>query len=287
MGYQQQTRSRRSSGRGYGGPRREKAKAKNKGQKHRSSGSCILEENRTPTSEEVAGRTLNRLHNLGNQRFALSPFDEYFDSWLMDLRRVLSEFESSPPVRVDDLFVNERSRILSNIELELQQIRRERFSREETIEILSKNRLLLERVEEEYATKTREIDWQKNSEIKRLSSKIEDLREEQNRLSRTKTGIFRAMSKKAKEQKEAEVTQMLNSTQRELGLAAQHFAAEQEKLRDEYKRRKQPIIDQIRDQQKEVEKQEIDWSLEARRATCEALANEVNTLIQRKGSSPE
>jgi chromosome segregation ATPase len=204
----------------------------------------------------------------------------------MDLRGVLSEFESSPLVKIDDLFVNERSRILSNIELELQQIRRERFSREETIRILSKNRLLLEQVEEEYATKTKEIDRQKNSEIKRISSNIKSLKEEQNRLARTKTGIFRAMSKKAKEQKETEVTQTLNSKQRELEMASQHFAAEQERLRDEYERRKRPIIDQIRDQQKEVEKQEIDWSLEARKATCDTLANEVNALIQRKGSQP-
>lgn len=71
MGYQPGMRSPRNSGRGRGMSRREKAKAR--GQKRRSSGSYILEENHVPTSEEVADRTLNRLRNLGNQRFALSP----------------------------------------------------------------------------------------------------------------------------------------------------------------------------------------------------------------------
>ena len=267
--------------------RREKAKAKAKvkGQKRRSGGSYVLEENPAPTLEEVADRTLNRLRNLGNQRFALSPFDEYFGSWLMDLGEVLSEFESNPTMSVDDLFVKERSRILSNVELELEERRRERVSREEAIRSLSDNRILLERIEEEYATRTREIELQKDGEIKRLSSNIEGLREELDRIARMKTGIFRAISKKAKEQKEAEVTQRLNSAQKELALAAQHFTAEQERLRDEYERRKQPVIDQIRDQQKEVENQEIDWSLEARRAAYEALANAVNALLQRKGSS--
>lgn len=285
MGYQHQTRSRRSSGRGYGRPRREKTKAKAKGQRRRSGGSYVLEENRTPTGAEVADRTLNRLRNLGNQRFALFPFDEYFGSWLMDLREVVSEFESSPAVRVDDLFVKERSRILSNVEFELEERRRERVSREEVVRSLSDNRLLLDRIEEEYATRTREIERQKNSEIKRLSSNVEGLREELNRIERMKTGIFRAMSKKDKEQKEAEVTQRQNSAQKKLAITTQHFTAEQERLRDEYEKRKQPIIDQIRDQQKEAENQEIDWSLEARRAACEALANAVNALLQRKGSS--
>lgn len=265
--------------------RRAKAKAKGKGQKRRSGGSYILEENRAPTREEVADRTLSRLRNLGNQRFALAPFDEYFGSWLMDLREVLSEFELSPTMSVDDLFVKERSRILSNVELELEEIRHEQVSREEATKSLSDNRILLERIEEEYVTRTREIEWQKNSEIKRLSSNIAGLREELDRIARMRTGIFKAISKKAKEQKEAEVTQRLNSAQNELALATQHFIVEQGRLRDEYERKKQPIIDQIRDQQKEVENQEIDWSLEARRAAYEALANAVNALLKRKGSS--
>jgi hypothetical protein len=283
MGYQHQTRSRRSSGRGYGRSRREKAKAKVKGQKRCSGGSYVTEENRAQTREEVANRTLNRLHNLGNQRFALFPFDEYFGSWLMDLREVLSEFESNPTVSIDNLFMKERSQILSNVELEKR--RRERVSREEATKSLSDNRALLERIEEEYATRKREIEWQKNSEIKRLSSNIESLKEELDRIARMKTGIFRAISKKTKEQKEAEATQRLNSAQKELASAAQRFAAEQERLRDEYERRKQPVTNKIQKQQKEVKKQEIDWSLEARRTACEALANAVSALLQRKGSS--
>lgn len=287
MGYQQQTRSRRSSGHGYGKSRRGKAKAKVKGNKHRSGGSHLLEENRAPTREEVADRILNRLHNLGNQRFALFPFDEYFGGWLMDLKEVLSEFESSSTMSVDDLFVKERSLILSNVELELEKRRRERISREEATKSLSNNRILLERIEEEYATRTTEVERQKKSEIKRRSSDISNLMEDLDRIGRMKTGLFRAMTKKAKEQREAEVTQRLNSAQKELELAPQHYTTEQKKLREEYERRKQPMVEQIQDQQKEVENQEIDWSLEARRAACEALASAVSALLQRRVSSPD
>jgi uncharacterized phage infection (PIP) family protein YhgE len=264
-------------------PRREKAKARE--QKRRSSGSYISEENHVPTSEEVADRTLNRLRNLGNQRFALSPFSEHFGRWLMNLRDVLSVFESSPAISPDDQFAKERSQILSNVELELEEKRREETSREKAIKSLSDNEVLLERIEEEYAARTGEIEGRKNGEIKRLSGNIDGLKEELDRIARMKTGIFRALSKKAKAQKEAEATERLNSAQRELALAAQHLTAEQERLQDEYERRKQPVIEQIQDQQKESENQEIDGSLEARRAACEALVNAVNALLQRKGSS--
>ena len=172
MGYQPRIRSPRSSGRGSGIPRREKAKAKATRRKRRSSGSYTSEENHVPTSEEIADRTFNRLRNLGNQKFVLSPFNEHFDPWLGSLRDVLSEFESSPAMSVDDQFVKERSQILSNVELELEETRRKEASSLEIVKSLSDNRILLERTEEEYTTRTKEIEGRKKSEIKRLSSNI-------------------------------------------------------------------------------------------------------------------
>jgi hypothetical protein len=286
MAYQSRVRSPGSSGRGRGVPRRKKAKAKVKRQKHRSGGSYIPDENHVPTSEEVADRTLNRLRNLGSQRFAVSPFSEYFGRWLGNLRDVLSEFESSQTISADDQFLKERSQILSDVELPFQEMRHNEASREEAVKSLSHNRILLERIEEENASRTREMEGLKDGEIKRLSSNIDGLREEVNRIARMKTGIFRGISEKARAQKEAEATERLNSGERELALAVQHFAAEQERVREEYERRKRPVIEQIQDLQKEIEKQEIDGSVEARRAACEALVNAVNALFQRKDSSP-
>jgi len=281
MGYQPWTRAPRNSGRRRM-PQRKKAKAKATGRKRRSSGSYMSEEKHVPTSEEVADRTLNRLRILGNQRFALSPFSVHFDRWLVNLRDVLSEFEVSPTTSVDDQFVKERSQILSNVGLDLEERRREEASREEAIKGLSDNRILLKQIEEEYATRMKEIEARRDSELKRLSGNVDGLKEELDRVARMKTGVFRVISKKAKAQKEAEATQRLESAQRELTLTVQYFTAEQERLRDEYERRKQPVIEQIRGHQKEIENQEIDGSLETRRAACEALVNAVNALLQRK-----
>ena len=260
--------------------RREKAKSR--GRKRRSGGSYVSEEDHVPTSEEVIDRTLKRLRNLGNQVFASSPFSEHFSRWLMDVRVVLSEFESNPTVGADDQFLKERSQILSNVELELEKRRSEEASCDEAIKSLSENRVLLERIEEEYTAKTREIEGQKQAEVKRLSGNVGGLKEELDRIARIKTGIFRAVSKKAKARKEAEATQRLNSAQEELASAVRNFAAKQEKLQDENEKKKQPIIDQIRVEEKEVENQDVDGSLETRKAACEVLMNAVNALVERK-----
>lgn len=285
MGYQSRAGSRRDSSRGHGIPRHEKAKGKTTGHKHRSSERYNLEENQVATQEEVVTGTLNRLRNLGNQRFVLSPFSEYFNDWLISLKNVMSEFESNPIISLDEQLVAERSQILSNVEVELQKRQQKESSREGIVKSLSENRLFLERIEAEYAARTREIKVQKNNEIKRVSRKINDLKEELDRATRIKTGIFRAVSKEAKAQKVAEVTQRLKTAREELASVMEREAVEEERLREEKEGRKQPIIEQVRDQEKVVESQEIDDSLEARRVACESLVKAVNMLLQRKSSS--
>jgi len=280
MGYQQRGGSHRNSGRGRGIPRHEKARARRL--KHQSNSSPTSQENQVPTSEEAVNRTLNTLHNLGNQRFVLSPFSEHLDRWQVNLKGVLSEFESNSGITVDNQFVKERLQILANIELELERRRDKEAHGGEVIKSLSDNKILLEQIEEDHAAATREIKRQKDIEIKRLSNSIESIKEELDRIAQMKTGIFRAISKNAKTQKETEAKQRLNTAQNELASAVQHFIAEQEKLQTEYERKKQVTIKQIQDNEEEIENQDIDSSQEARRATCEALVSAVNSLLQRK-----
>jgi Asp-tRNA(Asn)/Glu-tRNA(Gln) amidotransferase A subunit family amidase len=187
-------------------------------------------------------------------------------------------------VNVDEQFLKERSEIFSNVELEFEKRRSEEALFNEPIKSLSANRTLLEKIEEECTSKTRDVARRKEVEVKRLSSNVEGLREEQDRVARMKTGIFRGLSKKAKAKKETEVTQRLSLAEKELASAEQNFAADQERLRHEYEKRKQPVIEQIRAMEKEVEKQDVDGSLETRKAACEALINAVNALVKRKAN---
>ena len=283
MSYRPQMSSRRSAGRGRGKTPHEKSKAKE--QKKRSSGKYLLEESQVPTSEEIVEKTLGRLHNLAVQIFAFSPFSQYFDDWLLTLKSVLSEFESNPAINVDDEFVKERSQVISNVELKLAERRREEAALGEATKKLADQNHLLVQIDTEYATATRKLSSRRNSEIQRLTRNVHDLEEEVDRIGRMKTSIFTPFSKKAKSHRKAEATQNLNSAKGELESVVQNFTVEQEKLHDEYEKRKQAVIRQVRNLEKEVEVLETDGSAVERRVACEALINAVNALLQRKASS--
>jgi len=143
MVYQPRARAPRKFGRRREMPKYGKPKAKAVGKKHRSRRSYMSEEKHVPTPEEVVDKTLNSLRILGKQVFAVSPFYEHFDRWLANLGEVLSKFESSPTISVDNQFVKERLQILSNIGLLLEERRREEVSRDEAVKNLSGNRILL------------------------------------------------------------------------------------------------------------------------------------------------
>ena len=244
----------------------------------------MLEERHVPSVEEVVEKTLSRLRSLGNQTFAVSPFSVYFDDWLVNLRDALLAFESNSSVSADEQFMKERAQILADVERKLEERRRREVSLEETAKSLFESKILLERNEGEHATKTREVEMRKNSEIARLQGNIAECRKELDALAKVKAGLFRTMSKKAKRQKEAELTQRLNFAQSELELAAQNAAAAQESLRKDYEKRKQFVTEQIGKLQKEAEAPEVDGSLEARQVACEALVKAVNALLQRKSA---
>jgi len=281
MGYHRQVKS---SKRSRGSQRAKHEKKKAIGKKRRSSGKYSLEENHVPTSEEVVEKTLSRLRNLGKQIFAVSPFRVYFNDWLLSLKGVLITFESSPNVNIDKQFVKERSHIIANVERALEERRLKEVTLSEAIKNLSDNRTLLERIEKDYATRAREIEKRKNVKVKRLRHNIEGFRKELDDLAKVKAGLFRAVSKKAKAQKETEAIQRLNAAQSELELAVQNSAAEQQSLGKDYEKRKQLVSGQRGNLQKEVANSEVDDSLGARRVACEALANAVNELLQRKMS---
>jgi len=239
-------------------------------------------EKHVATMKEISDKTLKRLRNLGSQKFGSSPFSEHFDRWLVNLTDVLSEFESSPTIGADDEFVKERLQILSVVKIELEERRCKEDSLEEAVKSLSNSKSLLDRIKEEYAAGLGEIKGKKNSEIKRLNNNINSVREELDDIIRMKTGLFRGISKKDREQKEIDALQELHTRQRELELAMLDFTEAQERLREEYEGKRQPVIERIRDCEKKIEILETDGSREDRWFACEALIDAVNALLQRK-----
>jgi hypothetical protein len=253
-------------------------------------GKTKQEQKHTATAKEVSEGTLKRLHALGNQKFGFSPFSEHFDRWLTNVKAVLSEFESNPNIRVDEQFLRERAQVLSIIERQLENRRLSEVSLGEEERNLSESKNILERIKTEYLTMAKEIQRQRNREIKRLCSSIDCLRKDQDEIVRMKTGFFQGVSKKGREQKETEITQRLIDEQRALELATLNFKAARGKLRDEYERKSTPVLNQMKGFQKKLDEGETDGSLEDRWFACEALIDAVNNFLLRKsalaGSTP-
>jgi hypothetical protein len=280
MSYRPQTRSSRNFRHGYQKSLHEKTKAKRA--KHQSRNKLLQEENKTATLEEIVEKTITSLRQLGSQVFAVSPFSNYFNDWLVNLKEVVSEFESSRAVSVDEQFTQEGLEIFSRVKLKLEERRREEANLEKESRRRSEANHLLLQIDEEYAAKTREIGPKRNTEIQRLTRNVHNLEEELGRVGRMKTSIFGPFSKKAKAQKEADIGQKLSLAKNELSATVEKFKVEQEKLHDDYEKKKQIIIVEVRNLEEKIESLEKDNSLEARRETGEALVKAVNGLLQRK-----
>jgi hypothetical protein len=280
MSYRSQTRSRRNTGRGRKKLHHEKAKRK--GHKHHSSGKYLLEESKAPTFNEGVKKILGRLHSLGNQIFAFSPFSQYHDDWLLSLKSVLSEFESNPTVTVDEKFVKERSQVMADVELKLAERRREEAVLVEATRRLANQNHLLVQIDRNYATANRKLASKRNREIKRLTRKVHDFGEELDEASQMKASIFSPFARRAKSNRTAEVTRKLDVARSELESVVKAFKVDQEKLHDEYEKKKQAVIKQVRSLEKEIEGLETDGSVEDRQLACNALVNSLNTLLQRK-----
>ncbi len=239
-----------------------------------------VEEPPAPSASEIIKRTLNSLNKLGNQTFALSPFSQYFDDWLVNLRQVIAGFESSPEIGINETFAKECTQILNDLESALAERRLKEFSMEKSAKTLSENNHLLVETDADYAAKTRELGAKRNAEVERLTRNVTNLEEQLEATNQTKAGHFNFFAKKAKAQKEAEAAQKLNAAKKELELAIQNYKIEQDKLHDDYEKRKQALMEKTQTLEKEIAEIEMDGSLIARQAACNRLADAVKALQQ-------
>jgi hypothetical protein len=280
MGYRGQSGSRRGSGEKFQKSSHEKAKPK----PQKKSGIKYAEEEPVPSAQEIAEETLSSLSRLGTQTFAVSPFSQYYDDWLVNLRQVISEFESVPVLKVDEEFVKDRTQVFANVEGELAQNRLREAELEASAKALRESNHLLVETDAAYASQTRELSEKKNSEIEKLTKNVNAVEEEIVRIGQMRTSFF-GFTKKAKTKKQAEATQRLNAAKNELELATQNFKVEQEKLHDEYEKKKQATIEKVQSLEKEIVGIETDTSAETRKMAAAALAKIVNALLQRKATS--
>ncbi len=282
MSYRPQTSSRRGTGRGREKSRHDKVRRKE--HKHRSGGKYILEEIPTVTPETFVEKTVGRLQSLGSQTFAFSPFSQYYDDWLVNLKGVLSEFESTPSIKTDNIFTDEGGRIVTGIECKLAERRNDESAHEDAVKKLNEKNHSLVDMDAEYAASTRKLSSERNTQISDLTRKLHELEEELEKAKRIKTSLFNPFSKRAKTERVEEMTKKVETAKKDLETSVRTFEVEQEKLHDEYEKKKEIIINEVRDLEKEADNLERDNSNEDRKAASEALVSAIQDLIRRSKS---
>jgi len=281
MGYRGQSGGGAHRGAGQRFQRTHHDKAKRKEQKSKSSSKQSFEETHEFSATELAEKTVAGLNKLGKQVFALSPFSQYYDDWLVSLRQVVAQFESSPTVAVDGAFAKERLQILTDLERAFAELRSDEAHMEQTARALSETNHHLVDADVEYARQTRELRAKRNGEIEQLTKNVHDVEEDFETVRQMRTSLF-GFTKKAKEKKEAEINQKLTAAKAELEVALQNFNVEQEKLHDEYEKNKQELMKRVGELEKETAKIESDGSVEVRQETCGALVDAVNAVLKRE-----
>ncbi len=254
---------------------------KTKEKKQRAGAKYLREEIPQVSAQEEAEKTLNSLGKLGNQIFALSPFSQYFDDWLVNLRQVVSEFESNSVITADDQFIKERTQIFLDVEGAFAEIRLAESNLTAEAKALADNNHLIVEADKEYAETTRERSNKRNSEVQRLSNKIRELEELLSAQQEVKISFYKFSVKRKAAEQLVQTTKDLKSTKNELEVTLQTFTAEQEKLHDNYQKRKQELNENSDRLHKELEKLETDTSTEARQATCNAFICAINALMKR------
>jgi hypothetical protein len=227
--------------------------------------------------KELVEKTLDASNKLGSEVFAVPPFDQYFDDWLVNLRLIVSQFESNSAIKVDEQFVKERAQIFEDVESALAQKKVEESKIEAVAKSMADNNNLLVETDKEYAEKTKALTLKKEHDTEPLLYRIRELMSDVKIQEDSKNKIF----KKKTADKLAQTKKDLQSSETELEKMQSKFTAEQDALREKYEKKKQELTAEVESLHKELEKLETDMSIEARQAASNALANAINALVQR------
>ncbi len=254
---------------------------KTKQKKQRQGAKYLREETPEATPQEVTERALGGINKLGSQIFALSPFSQYFDDWLVNLSRVVSEFESNHAIKVDEQFQKERAQIFLEIEGALAQNRIEESHLTEEAKALADNNHRIVNADKDYAEKTRDLSNKRNGDVQQLTNKVHQLETDLDAQQDVKIGFFKFGEKKRAAEKLEQLNKDLRDAKNELEIIIQSFTAEQDKLHDSYEKTKQELNAESDRLHKELEKLETDASIDARQKTCHALVEAVEALMAR------
>jgi len=239
------------------------------------------EEATESTLQDITEKTLASIERLGSQTFALAPYSQYYDDWLVSLRQVVSEFEVSPTLKVDEAFTKEREAAFLEVQSALAEMRVQESDISDAEKALHDVNHELGDADADYAEKTRELGNKRNADVTRLTTRISTLEDVLSQQEGLKFGFFQFGAKKEAAKKLEETKKDLTAAKNEMEVTLQNFTLEQDKLHDSYVAKKEALSTKSDALRKEIEKLEVDTSIEMRKQVCSRLSNAVNELVKR------
>jgi hypothetical protein len=259
---------------------------KSKAKKPKNGAKYLQEETAELTLKEVTEKTVASIERLGNQTFALSPFSQYYDDWLVNLRQVVANFEANPNVKADETFTKEREQAFTDIEAALAERRVQENTISEGQKSLHEVNHQIGDADADYAEKTRGLSNKRNADVQQLTNKIRALEEDVASQQDVKFGFFAFGAKKQAQQKLEATQKELNAARTQMDVTLGNFSMEQDKLHDAYVAHKQELATKADALRKDLEQLETDTSVQVRKEVCTRLSAAVNGLIQRMPTPP-
>ena len=135
----------------------------------------------------------------------------------------------------------------------------------------------------EIAVQTSAFAAKRNRALRFFTDEVDDLKAEVAKFEKIKAATFNPVKRVALEQKIWETNQQLIAAKKRLEMAEQNSGVQQqERVYEEYEKKKQATVEKVESLTKEIADKERDSSLEVRKAATEALVNAVKSLVQRK-----
>jgi hypothetical protein len=234
----------------------------------------------------IVEKTLTSIERLGNQTFAISPFSQYYEDWLINLRQTVKVFETGSNVKIDKNFTEKCEQTLLDIQTTLTKLRTQESALAENEKNLLKVKQDIKDLEADYTKKKHELNNKHNTNTEQLTAQIKTFENDMETQRKTKISFFQFSAKKAAAQKLEQTKQSLKETRTQLETTSQNFTVEQNNLQDNYTTKKQELSTKSDTLQKETEQLEIDTSRKARKETCTHLNNIINEQIKHQNSKP-
>ncbi len=230
----------------------------------------------------LAEKTLNESKQLGTLAFSAPPFSQNFDNWLVNFQKIVTDFESQSNIYVDDQFAEDRSRIFLDVEGALTKIKVEEANCGAVEKALAYNNHFLVDTDKEFAEKAKQLSLKKDAQLQILSNRVNEV---ERQLKAQEEENKHKYLKKKTDDKTPQLMQNLKTAKCDLEAAQKNFADEQNKLNEDYEKKKQDIMREVESLRRKLVELETDTSIEARQAACQALSNAVNALLERTSTT--